>query len=94
MPYFWSTLNIKVKLIFHFFKERAGNGFANIFSQQNIQENALQHLEKHLLLPIVTDGHHLCHAHHDTFSLPPVSLSASETILLQDNQSILWTKIK
>lgn len=93
MAQFWSTLNIKVKLIFHFFKERIGNGFANIFSQQKIQENVLQHLNGYLLLPIGTDGH-LCHAHHDTLSLPPVSLSASEIIHLQNNLSILCTKIK
>lgn len=89
MPQFCSTLNIKVKLIFHFFKERTGNGFANIFSHQKIQENALQHLDGHLLLPIGTDGHHLFCAHHNTLSLPPVSLSASEIILLQNNQRIL-----
>lgn len=89
MPQFWSTLNIKLKLIFHFLKERTQNGFANIFSHQKIQESALQHLYGYLLLQIGTDGHNLCHAHHDMFSLPPDSLSASEIIRLQNNLSIL-----
>lgn len=31
---------MKVKLIFHFFKEIAGTGFANNFKHQKVQENA------------------------------------------------------